>query len=131
MAASIFSRGTPTTDLPASRTAALAVAVTRSDLLRLFFFAAKLVADAKGGGLRLATELLRFDENVREALRVGAFSQMDLLMRLEDIDSGHTMDSSLASLHARGELSFEDLYEHSEDKSQVLESRGGPQGSRK
>lgn len=93
-------------------------------------FGAKLVAGAKGDGLQLATELLCFDGNVREALRVGAFAQIDLLMRLEDIDSGHTMDSSLASLHARGELTFEDLYEHSEDKSQVLGSMHGPQSAR-
>lgn len=94
-------------------------------------FRAKLVGNAQGDGLQLATEFLRFDENVRDALRVGAFEQLDLLMRLEDIDSGHTMDASLASLHARGELPFADLYEHSEDKSQVLESMRGPQGTRR
>lgn len=94
-------------------------------------FVVKLVASAQGDGLRLATELLRFDANVREALRQGAFSQLDLLMRLEDIDSGHTMDASLIRLHARGELTFEELYEHVEDKSQVLESMRGPQSARR
>jgi len=94
-------------------------------------FGVKLVATVQGDGLQLATEMLRFDESVREALRIGAFAHLDLLMRLEDIDSGHTMDASLAKLHARGELSFEELYEHSEDKSQVLESVRGPQSARR
>jgi twitching motility protein PilT len=91
----------------------------------------KLVPDSGGSEVHLATELLRFDENVREALRVGAFPQLDLLMRLEDIDNGHTMDSSLALLHERGVLSFQDLYENAGDKSNVLQSLRGPQGSRK
>ncbi len=71
-------------------------------------------------GQVLATEVLRVDDAVREVIREGELSQLNLLMRLEASPCGRSMDDSLLALLQSGRIRFEDAFARAEDKTRIL-----------
>ncbi len=105
--------GYPTYDLARVRNvlaAALTCVVTLS-----------LVPSQDGAESRLATELLVMNDAAREVVRAGTLNQLNLLMRLEGADCGHSMDDSLIALVGDQKIRFEDAFRRAEDKSRVLQ----------
>ena len=103
------------------------VARTRTTLAAVLscVIAVHLLPDAAHREQVMATEVLVVDEVVRQVLRDGMLSQLDLLMRLEGSGCGHTMDHSLLGLLRDGEIAFQEAFSRAEDKNQVLAvSRG-------
>ena len=96
--------------------------------LLLGILTVRLVPNSTGTGQVLATEMLRCDEGVREALREGRLSQISLLMSLKDQARGYSMDSSLLRLMEQGEARFEDVFQHAEDKAALLCANQGNEG---
>jgi twitching motility protein PilT len=87
-----------------------------------FVLAVRLLPDSERDGLLMATELLRFNDGVREVVRAGATQKLGLVLRLEHEECGHTMDSSLLALLRSGRVSFEDAFVFADDKKAVLQS---------
>ena len=76
-------------------------------------------------GQVMATELLLVDDVVREVIREGALSQVELLIRLGETNCGHSMDSQLVELLAQGRIMFHDALSCAEDKRQLLSVKKG------
>ncbi len=87
--------------------------------------ATRLVPSIDRDQFHCATEVLRFDDSVREIVRCGSIEKLKLLMRIEDENHGHPMDSSLLALLNAGKVSFEDVFPFAQDKSLFLRSIDG------
>lgn len=82
----------------------------------------RLVPAQDHSGQIIATEVLRFDESVRDLVRLGSLRQINALIRLENAAIGHSMDRSLLRLLESGSVRFEDVFQHADDKSLLLQS---------
>ncbi|MCA8942252.1 MAG: hypothetical protein KDB80_06785, partial [Planctomycetes bacterium] len=71
-----------------------------------------------------ATEVLQFDESVREVVRSGSIENLGLLLRLGGQNAGHSMDTSLLRLLHAGAVEFESVFPYAADKSMFLRSIG-------
>jgi twitching motility protein PilT len=78
----------------------------------------------------LATEVLRFDEAVRDLMRIGSLRKINSLIRMEGDSKGHSMDQSILQLLDAGVVRFEDVFQHAEDKAMLLQAHHGVQGGR-
>ncbi len=83
--------------------------------------AVRLVPDVEHVGLRMATELLMFEDSVREVLRSGSFQQLRLLLQMGETSFGHSLDSSLKVLIRDGLSCLEDVFPYATDKTQMLQ----------
>lgn len=72
-------------------------------------------------GSVLASEVLLCNEASREIVRGGALTQLNLLMRLESAECGHSLDDSLIGLIEAGRVRFEDAFVRAEDKTKLLQ----------
>lgn len=80
-----------------------------------------LVPNLDATGNVLATELLAMNDSAREVVRAGTLSQLNLLMRLDGSDCGHSMDDSLIGLVDDQQITFEEAFRRAEDKSRLLQ----------
>lgn len=71
-----------------------------------------------------ATEMLRFDEAVREVVRSGSIDNLNLLLRLGGQNAGHTMDASLLRMLEDDVATFDDVFPHATDKAMFLRTIG-------
>jgi twitching motility protein PilT len=104
----------PTFDVPRIRAV---LAATLSCVAALH-----LVPGKGGDRLLLATEVLGMTEAAREIVRVAPLTQLNLLMRLESAESGHSLDDCLVDLIKAGEIGFEDAFRRAEDKTRMLQA---------
>jgi twitching motility protein PilT len=79
-----------------------------------------LLPAAQREGLVAATELLIVQEAVRDVLRQGDLANINLLMRMADSGSGHSLDRSLLALLQAGSVRFEDAFARAEEKAWLL-----------
>lgn len=73
-------------------------------------------------GMVLASEVLVLNDAAREIVRTGALTQLNLLMRLESAECGHSLDDSLLTLVETGRVRFEDAFVRAEDKTRLLQA---------
>lgn len=105
--------GYPAYDVPRVRTSLAAVVNC--------VVAVNLLPTNEREGSVLASEVLVANEASREIVRAGALSQLNLLMRLESAECGHSMDDSLIGLIEAKRVRFEDAFVCAEDKSRLLQ----------
>lgn len=82
----------------------------------------QVVPLADASGLTVATELLRFDDTVRDIVRMGAVRRVSSLLRVDDAPCGHSMDVALVRLVAEGRTRVEDAFPLAADKSWFLDA---------
>jgi twitching motility protein PilT len=80
-----------------------------------------LLPRAQNEGMVAATELLVVHEAARDVLRQGDLANVNLLMRMADAGSGHSLDRSLLALVQAGTIRFEDAFARAEEKAWLLE----------
>lgn len=80
-----------------------------------------LLPRAQHEGMVAATELLIVHEAARDVLRQGDLGNVNLLMRMADAGSGHSLDRSLLALVQAGSIRFEDAFARAEEKAWLLE----------
>lgn len=78
--------------------------------------------------LVLATELLMFDEAVRDLVRTGTLQRIRALQRIGG--DGHDLDTSLMRLVHAGRVRFEDAFACAQDKTMMLEARRQREGAK-
>ncbi len=105
--------GYPAYDVPRVRTS-LAAVINCIAALHL------LPTNAREG-MVLASEVLMLNDAAREILRGGALTQLNLLMRLESAECGHSLDDSLIGLVEGERVRFEDAFVCAEDKTRLLQ----------
>jgi len=81
--------------------------------------AQQLIPDSKRTGLVLAHELLRSCDAVREVLHDANFTQLGLLLRLNQ-HFGTSMDRAIVQLLRAGRITFEDAFSRAEDKALLM-----------
>jgi twitching motility protein PilT len=105
--------GYPAYDVPRVRTS-LAAVINCVAALHL------LPTNAREG-MVLASEVLMLNDAAREIVRGGALTQLNLLMRLESAECGHSLDDSLIGLIENKRVRFEDAFVCAEDKARLLQ----------
>jgi twitching motility protein PilT len=105
--------GYPAYDVPRVRTSLAAVINCVAAL--------HLLPTRSREGLVLASEVLVLNDAAREIVRAGALSQLNLLMRLDSAECGHSLDDSLMGLIENGRVRFEDAFVRAEDKTRLLQ----------
>jgi len=103
----------PTHELP--RVRASLAAVLRAVLVR------HLLPDARQDGTVAATELLVVDDAVREVVRSGELTDLDLLLRAEGSNCGHSLDRNMLDLLVAGRVRIEDVFARAEEKAWLLQ----------
>ncbi|MEZ5966226.1 MAG: ATPase, T2SS/T4P/T4SS family [Planctomycetota bacterium] len=105
--------GYPAYDVPRVRTSLAAVVNC--------VMAQHLLPTNEREGAVLATEILVSNDASREIVRGGALTQLNLLMRLESSECGHSLDDSLIGLIETKRVRFEDAFVRAEDKTKLLQ----------
>lgn len=105
--------GYPAYDVPRVRTSLAAVVNC--------VVAQHLLPTSEREGSVLATEILVSNEASREIVRGGVLTQLNLLMRLESAECGHSLDDSLIGLVEAKLVRFEDAFVRAEDKTRLLQ----------
>lgn len=106
--------GYPSPEVPRIR-------ATLAGVLRVVL-AVRLLPSAHGVGQVLCSELLVMDDAAQAVLRDSSLSQIELLWRLEDGCSGHSLDDDLMDALMRGKVLFEDAFPYAKDKNRMLRS---------
>ncbi|MFO1076943.1 MAG: ATPase, T2SS/T4P/T4SS family [Planctomycetota bacterium] len=76
---------------------------------------------ANGSDTVTANELLLVDERVREALRKGDLTNIQLLLRAGDGACGHSLDICMLQLLQSGQIRMADAFARAEEKAWLLE----------
>jgi twitching motility protein PilT len=105
--------GYPAYDVPRVRTTLAAVIHCIAAL--------HLLPTAQREGSVMASEVLMLNDAAREIVRGGALPQLNLLMRLESAECGHSLDDSLIGLLETKSVRFEDAFGCAEDKTRLLQ----------
>lgn len=80
-----------------------------------------LLPDRDRKGLVPATEVLLVDDAARDVVRTGQLSHLNLLMRLDNAASGHSLDRSLLELLQAGRVRFEEAFARADEKAWILQ----------